>query len=204
MQTLQTMLPYVQQTQNNPDVSFHVTALSDIYVQKLGKTTTQIYLSKLKALASRSGERFEDVLKGMLVHVSHPIHEAVVPNLYPELALVEADDTLPAHSADLPQADFSLKHSQVPTNVARHHTVPPSPSLTVSDLNPHAVQKVVVEHLVCTSDFEISGNSPSRLCAFSGRTPCQPNEVDSESWHSSAELLFQDPMVSDFHRVCSL
>lgn len=205
VRTLRTMLPYVQQAQNNPDISFHVTALSDIYVQKLGKTTTQTYLKELEALASRSGESFEDVLKGMLVH----IHETVVPKPYPEPVLIEADDTLPAHSVDPPQTDFTLKQSQVPTRAAQHHTVPPasattspeSPSLTVGDLNPPAVQKIVVEHLVRTSDFAISGNSPLRLRAFSGRTPHPPNEIDYENWRASVELLFQDPTVSDFHRV---
>lgn len=205
VRTLRTMLPYVQQAQDDPEVSFHVTALSDVYVQKLGETTTQTYLNELEALASRSGESFEDVLKGMLVH----IHERVVPKPYSEPALVETDDTLPAHSTAPSQTDFAPKQSQVPINTARHCTVPPasaaagpeSPSLTVSDLNPPAVQKVVVEHLVRTSDFAISGNSPLRLRAFSGRTPHPPNEVDYETWRTSAELLFQDPTVSDFHRV---
>lgn len=156
-------------------------------------------------MASRSGESFEDVLKGMLVH----IHERVVPKPYSEPALAEADDTLPAHSTAPSQINFTPKQSQVPTNAARHCTVPPasaaagpeSPSLTVSDLNPPAVQKVVVEHLVRTTDFAISGNSPLRLRAFSGRTPHPPNEVDYKTWRTSAELLFQDPTVSDFHRV---
>lgn len=74
VQSLQTMLPYTQQVRNNPDVSFHVTALSNVYVERLGRNTTQTYLNELKELASRSGENFEDVLKGMLTH----IHESVV------------------------------------------------------------------------------------------------------------------------------
>ncbi len=72
---LQTILPYAQQAKNDPDVSFHVTALSNIYVERLGRNTTQIYLNEFKDLASRSGENFEDVLKGMLAHM----HDMVVP-----------------------------------------------------------------------------------------------------------------------------
>lgn len=98
VQTLQTMLPFVHQAQNNPDVSFCATALSDIYVQKLGKTTTSTYLSELEDLASCSGESFEDVLRGMLVH----IHEVVVSKPCSEPTLVEADDTLPAHLGPAP------------------------------------------------------------------------------------------------------
>ncbi|RXN35075.1 zinc finger CCHC domain-containing 12-like protein [Labeo rohita] len=148
----------LQRSQRNPGPH----ALSDVYVQKLGKTTTQTYLSELEALASRSGESFEDVLRGMLAH----IHEVVVPKPCPEPTLVEAEGTLPAHSEDLPQTDSTFRQSQVTASAARPHTVPPvsaatspeSPSLTVSDLNPPAVQKVVVEHLVRTSDLPVSGN----------------------------------------------
>lgn len=204
VQTLQTMFPYVQHAKNNPDVSFHVTALSSVYVKKLGRNTTQTYLNELKELASRSGENFEDVLKGMLAH----IHETVVPKPCPLPVLAEVDDTLPAHSADPSLTESPLKQSQVTANAAQHHSVPlvsatspGSPSITVSDLNPPGVQKVVVEHLVRTSDLAIPGNSPLRLRIFSGRTPHPPNEVDYETWRTSAELLFQDPTVSDFHRV---
>lgn len=205
VQNLQEMLPYVQQAEDNPDISFHVTALSDTYIQKLGKTTTQSYLNDLKELASRSGESFEDVLKGMLDH----IQETIIQKPCLEPTVVGADESLPVHSADPPQTEFTFKQSQAPNNAARHHTVPPasaaasprSPSFTVSDLNPPAVQKVVVEHLVRTSDFAMSGNSPLRLRAFSGRVPHPPNEADYETWRTSAELLCQDPTVSDFHRV---
>lgn len=205
VQTLRAELPYVQQAQNDPDVSFCVTALSDTYVQKLGKTTTQTYLSELETLARHSGESFEDVLRGMLVY----IQEAVVPKPCAEPTLVENDDTLRPHSADPPQTDSTPRQSRVPASAARPHTVPAvaaapcseSPPLTVTDLNPPAVQKVVVEHLVRTSDLAISGNSPLRLRAFSGRTPSPPNEVNYETWRTSAELLLQDPMVSDLHRV---
>lgn len=202
VQSLQTMLPYTQQARNNPDVSFHVTALSNVYVERLGRNTTQTYLNELKELASRSGENFEDVLKGMLTH----IHASVVQKPCPTLS--EDNETLPAHSANPHLTEFSLQPSPIPINVAQHHSVPQvsatnleSPSISVSDLNPPGVQKVVVEHLVRTSDLAMPGNSPLRLRAFSGRTPHPPNEVDYETWRTSAELLFQDPTVSDFHRV---
>lgn len=69
------------------------------------------------------------------------------------------------------------------TDTAQFQTVPAvaaapcpeSPSLTITDLSPPAIQKVVVENLVWTNDFAMSGNSPLRLRAFSGRIPHPPN-----------------------------
>lgn len=123
------MLPYIQQAKNNPDVSFHVTALSNVYVERLGQNTTQTYLNELKELASRSGENFEDVLKGMSAH----IHESVVANPCP-VPVSSDGDTLPAHSADQSLTEVSLKPSQTPnkccttslcsTSVSHKPTIP--------------------------------------------------------------------------------
>lgn len=156
-------------------------------------------------MASRSGENYEDVLKGMLAH----IHETVVPKPCPLPVLREVDDTSHAHSTDPFMTEFLFKQAQVTANAAQRPSVPlvsaaTSPGsqlITVSDLNQPGVQKIVVEHLVHTSDLAIPGNSPLRLRVFSGRTPRPPNEVDYETWRTSAELLFPDPTVSDFHRV---
>ncbi len=163
---LQTILPYAQQAKNDPDVSFHVTALSNIYVERLGRNTTQIYLNEFKDLASRSGENFEDVLKGMLAHM----HEMVVPKPYPELILAEVNDTASVHLADPSLTDFTCKQSQATADVTYRSVPltpvaigPEPPSLTTSDLNPPGVQRVVVEHLVRSTDLTVHGNSPLRL-----------------------------------------
>ncbi len=207
LQTFQTILPYVQQAKNNPDFSFHETALSNVYVERLGRNTTQTYLNELKELASRSGENFEDVLKGMLAHM----HEMVVPKPYPEPVLAEVNDTTSAHLAAPSLADLTYKQSQATADVTYHSVPltpaaigPEPPSLTTSDLNPPGVQRVVVEHLVRSTDLTVHGNSQLRLRVFSGCVPRPPNEVDYETWCTGVELLLQDPTVSDFHRVCRI
>lgn len=207
LQTLQTILPYVQQAKNNPDVSFHVTALSNVYVERLGRNTTQIYLNELKDLASRSGKNFEDVLKGMLAHM----HEMVVPKPYPEPIHDEVNDTASVHLADPSLTNFTYKQSQATADVT-YRSVPLTPAaigpepplLTTSDLNPPGVQRVVVEHLVRSTDLTVHGKSLLGLRVFSGCVPHPPNEVDYETWRPGVELLLQDPTVSDFHRVCRI
>ncbi len=181
-----------------------MTVLSNVYVERLGRNTTQIYLNELKDLASRSGENFEDVLKGMLAHM----HEIVVPKPYTEPVIAEVNDTPSVNLADPSLTDFIYKQSQA-TAEDKYRSVPLTPaaigpepsSLTTSDLNPPGVQRVVVEHLVCSTDLTVHGNSPLRLRVFSGHVPCPTNEVDYETWRTGVELLLQDPTVSDFHRV---
>ncbi|KAK3506708.1 hypothetical protein QTP70_015905 [Hemibagrus guttatus] len=171
---------------------------------RLGRNTTQTYLNDLKELASRSGENFEDVLKGMLAQMQ----EMVVPNPHPELVRTEVNDTPSAPLADPSLTDFSLKQSQATANAAYRSiplvsaaTGPESPSLTAIDLNPPGVQRVVVEHLVRSTDLTVHGSSPLRLRVFSGRISRPPSEVEYETWRTGVELLLQDPTVSDYHRV---
>lgn len=123
VQTLQTMLPYVQQVKNNPDVNFHVTALSNTYVERCGRNTTQTFLNELKGLASRSGENFEDVLKSMLAQM----HEMVVPKPCPAPVLADVNDTSSAPLADPSLTDFTLKQSQATADAA-YHSIPQVPA----------------------------------------------------------------------------
>ncbi|XP_026160653.1 paraneoplastic antigen Ma1 homolog [Mastacembelus armatus] len=65
---------------------------------------------------------------------------------------------------------------------------PPRLSMYPNDLNPPEVQKVVVEHLIRTSDL----NSSIRLRSFSGKSPKPNNEMDYETRRSHIELLLVD------------
>lgn len=70
VKNLQPLLPYVQEAKGNPEVSFHVAALPNVYAQKIGRDVTQTYLNELKVLAKRSGEDYAEILKEMLTHMA--------------------------------------------------------------------------------------------------------------------------------------
>ncbi|KAK0131564.1 Paraneoplastic antigen Ma1 [Merluccius polli] len=65
-----------------------------------------------------------------------------------------------------------------------------TPSLSVSDINPPEIQKVVVEHIVRRENIVPHLQSPVRLRSFSGKTPRPNNEPDYIG------LLVNDPSMS--------
>ncbi|XP_048035800.1 uncharacterized protein LOC125261230 [Megalobrama amblycephala] len=206
VKNLQPLLPYVQEAKGNPEVSFHVAALPNVYTQKIGRDVTQTYLNELKVLAKRSGEDYAEILKEMLTHIG----EAVDPTQNPELVSNEPHDATSAETVVHPMANLNLLMQPPVTSAAAQtgsvpmkpaSVTPVTPSLSAGDLNPPEIQRVVVEHIVRNNDLVAHGTSPLRLRTFSGRIPRPPNEVDYETWRSGAELLFRDPTVSDFHRI---
>ncbi|KAK9962772.1 hypothetical protein ABG768_008124 [Culter alburnus] len=76
----------------------------------------------------------------------------------------------------------------------------PHPVLTMDMIDPPGVQRVVVEHVVRTSDMTAQHTS-LRLRSFSGKIPRPPNEPDFETWRASVQFLLDDPSVSDLSRT---
>lgn len=72
--------------------------------------------------------------------------------------------------------------------------------LTMDMIDPPAVQRVVVEHVVRTSDVTAQHTS-LRLRSFSGKIPRPPNEPDFDAWRASVKFLLDDPSVSDLSRT---
>ncbi|XP_060790829.1 paraneoplastic antigen Ma3 homolog [Neoarius graeffei] len=70
------------------------------------------------------------------------------------------------------------------------------PSLSLSDVNPPEVQKVVVEHIVKREDTGSFLSSPIRLRSFSGKIPRPNSEADYDTWRSHIELLLNYPSMS--------
>ncbi len=92
----------------------------------------------------------------------------------------------------------------VPTNAGVNHPSAtggmPCPALNMNMINPPGVQRVVVEHVVRTSDVTAQHTS-LRLRSFSGKIPRPPNEPDFETWRASVKFLLDDPSVSDLSRT---
>ena len=75
------------------------------------------------------------------------------------------------------------------------------PVFTVSDVIPHNVQKMIVEHVV-KNDVATSHQKVSfHLRVFSGKSPRPNSEPDYDTWRASVEFLMTDPSISDLHRT---
>lgn len=80
------------------------------------------------------------------------------------------------------------------------HAMTPS-VLTMNDVNPPAVQRVVVEHVVRASEAVSPSHSSFRLRPFSGKTPRPNSELDYDTWRANVDLFLTDPSMSDLHRT---
>lgn len=80
------------------------------------------------------------------------------------------------------------------------HAMTPS-VLTLNDVNPPAVQRVVVEHVMRASEAVSPSHSSFRLRPFSGKTPRPNSELDYDTWRANVDLFLSDPSMSDLHRT---
>lgn len=72
-----------------------------------------------------------------------------------------------------------------------------TPLLPPEQISIPEVQRVVVEHIVKSSDMSQTYPSSSKFRPFSGKSPCPNMEVDYDSWRSNVEFYLADPSVSD-------
>lgn len=74
-----------------------------------------------------------------------------------------------------------------PSAIGMQHSV-----VTMDMIDPPGVQRVMVEHVLRTSDVTAQHTS---LCLrfFSGKIPRPPNEPDFETWRAGIEFLLDDP-----------
>ena len=93
-------------------------------------------------------------------------------------------------------ASLSIQASGNGDSAAVTHSV-----LTMSDVNPPAVQRVVVEHVMRANEAMCSMHSSTRLRPFSGKFPRPNNELDFDTWRANVDLFLTDPSMSDLHRT---
>lgn len=74
-------------------------------------------------------------------------------------------------------------------------------SLTVDDVNPSAVQRMVVEHVVRANESLSTMHSSFRLRPFSGKIPRPNSELDYETWRTNVDLILTDPSMSNVHKT---
>lgn len=199
-------LPYLLQSTDNPDVSYRIRALTDVYTKTVGGSVTEAYISNLKGLAKLSGKDFEEVLREALSTIGNTIEAAETAERNPENDA--ADQTCPVvGSTQLgasPSVLTELPHPPEPIQGTFQRPMRPNLTpqmLSPTDLNPPEVQKVVVEHVVKSVEKTSHAHSTLRLRAFSGKMPRPYSEADYETWRSHVDLLMEDASLSELGKT---
>lgn len=216
MQTLEPLLPLKLQSSTQTGTVYEVKSLASVYTQNARKT----YMEQLCEIARLSGNSVEQMLKEELANLalsttpssqgdeeSSP-KQGPTPQTEP-LAQGDLSNSPHPHPVDAsdstalnPSHDAVQPHSKNLIDFTSSTTAPAIASGTTQstiDINPPNVQRVVVEHVVRSSEMSSHFATPGRLRAFSGRVPRPNNEADYDTWRTSVEVLMKDPSVSDMH-----
>lgn len=201
------------------DATCQIKALAEVYTPTASRSATSSYLEELKDIAKLTGKSFEELLSGELAKLASAAPQP--PGEEKQVHMQSARDPTPApgqqpsgHQSnliDLSAASTAILQPMSPPipvqNLTKEDRSPATPQpetqtlshLTVSDVNPPDIQRVVVEHIVRTQ--EAVSHAPSRLRAFSGRSPRPASEVDYDTWRTNVESIMNDPAISDLHRT---
>lgn len=69
--------------------------------------------------------------------------------------------------------------------------------LSPSQLTTSEVQRVVIEHVVRSSELATQSHAPLKLKTFSGRMPIPNFEVDFDTWRANVDLYRNDSTIPD-------
>lgn len=194
MDTLKPLLPISAQSTAQPEVTFEIKSLAEVYAAN-ARNVTRAYMKQLSEMANLSGHSLEDMLKEELANltVSSQPSVSAPANSTETSSHAQGDrspDPLPVHSTQSNDPTPNLSQNLIDLNF-------PMQSNPTLDLNPPSVQRVVVEHVVRSSETPSHSSMPNRFRAFSGRVPRPNNEADYDTWRTTVEVLINDPAVSD-------
>ena len=155
-----------------------------------------------------SGMGFGDILRKELARISEsvstetPVETSETPvETEPPLTQSDIQATAPSFVSVPTEASQTFSRPRTGTEVkyllspVQERTSPfhlPSDQLSTPE-----VQRVLVEHIVKSSEISSHFHSPCKLKQFSGRLRQPTFEVDYDTWRNSVEFCFNDPSVPD-------
>ncbi|KAL0172982.1 hypothetical protein M9458_033293, partial [Cirrhinus mrigala] len=163
---LEPHLPYTCTARGDSTVLYEVKKLSSAYATKVGSNVTKTYLAELKQLAKLSGKGYSEVLKEMMSQIGEDVEAMQHMTEGSSPTRVETTGLSPFAQGE-PQLHPSFPDitpsSKVAIDPVTHTNATRAPSLSLSDVNPPDVQKVIVEHIVRGQDSVHRMQTQARL-----------------------------------------
>lgn len=185
----------VDRPSSSPDIVHHIELLSELYTADRGSTLTQTYLGELKAVAQLSGADFAKLLQDELARIQASTNPQT-PQPVASGSNQESHYASPAHPPGVTTPALQASPVEVGAAVS---SPPKIQYLPYEHLSTPEIQKVVVEHVVKSSDLPHHYQGNTRLRPFSGRIPCPSAESDYDTWRSNVEFFLADPTMSATH-----
>lgn len=219
VEALEHSLPLDRQCTANPNIIHHIASLSSVYSSEKGSVATSTFLSELKNLAKLSGKSFEDVLKEELGRITEsigkceptigsnipkglvpasPLKETVeMPSSAHEPLYCVGAEREPDYCPEPNSSSYGQPHKEPKVSLSSAERAMHSFQLSPDQLSTPEVQRVVVEHIVKSTEIATQLQSAVRLKPFSGRVPCPNHEIDYDTWRCSLEFYMTDASLSD-------
>ncbi|XP_035981631.1 uncharacterized protein LOC118556964 [Fundulus heteroclitus] len=229
MQTLEPLLPLQLPSTTQAGIVYELKALGSVYTIDARSKATKMYMEQLSEIARLSGNSLGEMLKEELKNLVSSAESAFaqspqtdtessapqsptpqkdstsqrdIPSSETPQSVMPTNSTIltPANDQSKPLTPSILSKNLIDLNPPQTFAASSESSATpLIDVNPPAVQRVVVEHVVRSNDNSPQFTSPSRLRAFSGKSPRPSHEADYDTWRASVEILIRDPSVPDLH-----
>lgn len=203
MQNLKPSLPMSIKSTLDDNVVFHVRSLASVYTPAASSDVTEDYLMNLQAIAHDSGKTLQEVLKSELQKISmltFPESRASEQVLEKEQPMYDSSMhmTEPENPAKVSTPSQSPHQSRIPDASVDENM---SLNIPTSALSPPGVQRVIMEHVIRTSDTVSAPHVSLRLKAFSGRIPRPSHEPDFDTWSATVDFLLNDKSLSDSQKT---
>ncbi|XP_067455504.1 zinc finger CCHC domain-containing protein 12-like [Thunnus thynnus] len=195
----------------DPKVIHHIQSLASVFSTEGSASATVAYLTELRELAKLSTRSFEDILRAELARIGESVGTGAETSTTE--APAEPDPTsLPDDPHIMTPVSPAIGNASSGNTTPRPaedttETVLPtegkiqSPQLPADLVSTPEVQRVIVEHIVKSSEVGSQSNLSYKLKPFSGRVPHPAFEVDYDAWRSSVEFCLNDPTISDTQLV---
>lgn len=179
-----------------------------------GRTVQEVLQCELQKISALMFPENEQPANDSGMHVGTPPHlnqeyqpSANVQQGQAETTVTSSPEISPLLSVPTQEHENPAKES-TPAKSPYHMRSPNasvaetmSLNIPTSALNPPGIQRVVMEHVVRTSDSLSSPHVAFRLKAFSGRSPRPSHEPDFDTWRASVDFLLNDKSLSDLHKT---
>lgn len=196
MQSLELSLPCTLQSPTSSDVTYSIKSLTSVYTPAASSNATHAFIEGLREISKVTGKPMEELLQQELAKLKAP----AVSLPQTEFPASESDVTPSNESVPL-QTMSNVSLPQLGASFSRPNADAGAPlKITVGDVTPAEVQRLVVEHIVRSEDTPAHSLVSMRLRPFSGKPSYSANEIDYDTWRTNVEFLLTDPTLSDVQR----
>lgn len=219
MQLLEQSLPTAFQSPTSSDVTYTIKSLTSVYTPAASSSATHTFIEGLREISKVTGKPLEELLQDELAKLT--ASAVSPPQTESEFLTTESDpegsqkrvveptqttvvsahgDVTPSNESVIFQTKSNNSLPQISASPSRLNADMGTPlKLTVSDVTPAEVQRLVVEHIV-RSDTPSHSLTTMRLRPFSGKPSYSANEIDYDTWRTNIEFFCTDSTLTDAQR----